>query len=270
MGIEFGYTKENFDAVRTLLYKLTGIKLVESKDKMVYSRLSRRIRQLGLHSFDEYLQVIKNEKDETEEFVNALTTNLTSFFRESHHFDFLKEFLQENSQPLTIWCAASSSGEEPYSIAMTCIDARGSINHNISVMASDIDSRMLEKAKRGEYPLTAINTVSDGYLKAFFDRGKGTNAGNVRVKPAVARTVKFFRQNLLDPKWQIKKKIDVVFCRNVMIYFDKPTQAQLLKKFSTYLAPNGIYIAGHSEGFSQLTNDYKSIGRTIYQVKEQR
>lgn len=261
---EFAFHLADFEAVRTRLKSLTGINLADSKDSMVYSRLSRRIRSLGMRSFAQYLKHLESDERESEQFVNALTTNLTSFFRESHHFDALKEFIAANPKPLKIWCAAASSGEEPYSIAIACAEARGSHRHNIDILASDIDSAVLSKAKTAVYPLDAVRKLSEERKKAFFLKGKGSNTGKVKVRKELVRKVQFFQQNLLDEKWAVNTGIDVIFCRNVMIYFDRPTQHKIVERFIHIMNHNGLYIAGHSENFAKLPAQFRALGKTVY------
>jgi chemotaxis protein methyltransferase CheR len=266
MDKPFAFTLKEFNAVRQKIRALTGINLADSKDNMVYSRLARRLRALGLDSFQDYLKYLDSHKAETEHFINALTTNLTSFFRESHHFDQLKAFLHGHTGPLRIWCTASSSGEEPYSIAMTCAEARGSLTNNVKIFASDIDSRMLERAKAGIYPIDQVEKLSPLRRKQFFHRGVGANAGKARVVPELRKTIHFFQQNLLDNSYAIEPGLDIVFCRNVMIYFDKPTQEVILKRILRLMKSDGWYIAGHSENFSHLSHFMRPMGKTIYQV----
>ncbi len=264
---EFAFHHADFENVRQRLKSLAGISLADSKDSMVYSRLARRIRALKLNSFAQYLQRLDHDSAEIEYFVNALTTNLTSFFRESHHFDVLKQFLQERREPLRIWCAAASSGEEPYSIAMACAEARGSFKHNIDIIASDIDSNVLQKARSAVYPITAVQKVAKKRKESFFLRGKGKRSGMVKLIPEIQKSVTYFQQNLLDTKWQLDAPVDVVFCRNVMIYFDRPTQDRLIRQFIQHMNPNSMYIAGHSENFTSLPKELKLLGQTVYRCK---
>lgn len=264
----FAFSAKEFNAVRQKIRALTGINLADSKDNMVYSRLARRLRALNLTTFDAYLKYLDTHKDETEHFINALTTNLTSFFREAHHFDQLKQYLLTHPAPLKIWCTASSTGEEPYSIAMACAEARGSMTNNIQIIASDIDSRVLEKAQAGIYPIDQVEKLAPARRKHFFHRGTGSNAGKARVVPELRKNITFFQQNLLDDKYKVEPGLDIIFCRNVMIYFDKPTQEIILKRMLKLVKPKGWYIAGHSENFNHLTKYMTALGKTIYQVKE--
>lgn len=261
---EFPFGSKEFNSVRQRIRTLTGINLSESKDSLVYSRLARRIRALRLRSFDDYLNYLDTHNDETEHFINALTTNLTSFFREPHHFEVLKKFLIKNPQEINIWCAACSSGQEPYSIAMTCVEARGHFNPNINIYASDIDSNMLDKAKAGVYTLEQVQALSLERKKQFFYKGKGANDGLVKVAKELRQMIQFQQINLLDDGWQIPRNIDILFCRNVMIYFDKDTQLTIIEKMKRHMTAKSLYFAGHSENFSHVSNILKPLGGTVY------
>lgn len=266
---EFKYSQSDFQAVRTKLKKIAGINLADSKDSMVYSRLSRRIRKLKLSSFNDYLAYVDRHSQEHEEFVNALTTNLTSFFRENHHFEYLKSFLQGTNRPIKIWCAASSTGEEPYSIAMSAVEAFESFKNPVSIVASDIDSNVLNAGARGIYKLSALDGLPLSKKKRFFQRGKGKNANLARVVPELKRMIEFRKLNLMDNQYDIATDFDVVFCRNVMIYFDKETQVHILRKMLRHLNKDGLYIAGHSENFSHVSDLLSPQGKTVYKVKVQ-
>lgn len=261
---EFSYARPDFEAVRALLYKLTGIRLADSKDSMVYSRLVRRIRALKLTTFSDYLLYLQQHASEREQFINALTTNLTSFFREPHHFEILARYLKAHPECRRIWCAASSTGEEPYSIAMVVVETFGRFDVPIEIIATDIDSQVLQKAQAGVYSEERIQNLDERRCKQFFFRGTGTKSGLVKVVPELRKMVSFHLLNLLDPKWFIEDRVDIIFCRNVMIYFDKPTQLKILARMVSLLPPEGLYIAGHSENFSHATSLVKSIGQTVY------
>ena len=261
---EFTFSRRDFHNVRDILYGMTGIRLADSKDSMVYSRLARRLRQLKLASFVEYLAYLQSHKGEEQFFINALTTNLTSFFREKHHFPMLSAYLQSHPQAKRIWCAASSTGEEPYSIAMTVAETFGSFSPKIEIIASDIDSAVLEKASNGVYPLKATEQLSAQQCKQFFLRGKGAQQGNIKVVPELRRMVTFKQINLMHAKWPLEQGIDVIFCRNVMIYFDKPTQLEILARMVKLMVADGLYIAGHSETFANAAHLVEPIGKTAY------
>lgn len=266
LGKEFVFTTAHFNTVKTRLYQFAGIKLADSKDAMVYSRLVRRIRALKLAGFTAYFEYLQANEGEHQEFINALTTNQTAFFREPHHFEILRQYLQAHPHTKRIWCAASSTGEEPYSIAMVVAEHFGRFNTPIEIVASDIDSRVLYKAQTGIYPIERIEAVSAERKKAFFQRGRGAQQGNVRVVPELKQMLHFTRLNLVDEFWSIKTPIDVIFCRNVMIYFDKTTQESILKHMMLSLADDGLYVAGHSENFNMFPQIIKPVGQTTYKA----
>lgn len=261
---EFAFEKADFKKVQQMLFKKAGINLSDAKEAMVYSRLARRIRALNLKSFNDYLAVVGRSESELEQFINALTTNLTSFFREPHHFTALADYLAQHPNVTNIWCAASSTGEEPYSIAMVVAEAFGSFKTPVKIIASDIDSKVLAKAKAGIYPLASISKIPNERQKQFFHKGKGTNEGKVKVVDELRQMVQFKKLNLTDQNWDVTAPFDVIFCRNVMIYFDKPTQLNVLKKMVGMLKPTGLYMAGHSENFNMHTNLVRPVGKTIY------
>ena len=261
---EFDFTAADFERVRKLIYQQAGISLAASKQDMVYSRLARRLRATGLKSFAVYLERLeRGDKVEWEAFINSLTTNLTSFFREAHHFPILAEHLKKRSstEPFRIWCSASSTGEEPYSIAMTVLETLSSISH-VSIVASDIDTSVLATASAGEYAPDRVDRMEPERLRRFFDR-KGDR---YVAKPELKRQINFQRLNLLDPVWSLKGPFDVIFCRNVMIYFDKPTQYKILSRFAPLLKADGVLIAGHSESFLHAADLFSSVGKTVYQL----
>ncbi len=261
---EFAFEKADFKKVQQMLFKKAGINLSDAKEAMVYSRLARRIRALNLKSFNDYLAVVGRSESELEQFINALTTNLTSFFREPHHFTALADYLAQHPNVTNIWCAASSTGEEPYSIAMVVAEAFGSFKTPVKIIASDIDSKVLAKAKAGIYPLASISKIPNERQRQFFHKGKGANEGKVKVVDELRQMVQFKKLNLTDQNWDVKAPFDVIFCRNVMIYFDKPTQLNVLKKMVGMLKPTGLYMAGHSENFNMHTNLVRPVGKTIY------
>ncbi len=268
---EFEYRDSDFEAVKKIIYHKAGISLSDSKKQLVYSRLARRLRALGLANFKQYLQLLSQDEREQEEFVNALTTNLTAFFREPHHFTILQKFLQSHTHSgrrLRIWCSASSTGEEPYSIAITAAEAFGSLTPPVDIIASDIDSQVLASAQKGIYPLNRIEALSLDQKRNFFLRGKGKNQGYARVNSSIRDLIEFRRINLLDANWGLSGPLDVIFCRNVMIYFDKPTQLKILERMSHLMADDGLYIAGHSESFSHAVHLVKLIDKTTYQLAD--
>jgi chemotaxis protein methyltransferase CheR len=261
---EFAYSAADFQLVQQLLLQWAGIKLAPSKDAMVYSRLVRRVRALSLPSISAYLHYVQQTQAEQQQFINALTTNLTSFFRESHHFSVLATFLSEHPGPRRIWCAASSTGEEPYSIAMTVADVFGRFDTPVEIIASDIDSQVLAAAAQGVYRVERIQNLTDRQRQQFFLRGKGQNQGLVKVRTELQRMIEFRQINLLAADWGIKAPVDVIFCRNVMIYFDKNVQEKVLGQMVQLLPAHGLYIAGHSENFAHCRHLVQPIGKTVY------
>jgi chemotaxis protein methyltransferase CheR len=264
----FDFTARDFARVRALIYKQAGISLSESKLEMVYSRLARRLRARNMNTFEEYLDDLESGRnsEEWEAFTNALTTNLTSFFREAHHFPILAEHARKVKAPLSIWCSAASTGEEPYSIAMTMCEAFGTLTPPVSIVATDIDTNVLETASNGVYPVERIEKMAQDRVKRFFQRGKGGNAGMVRVRPELRQLITFKPLNLLAGSWPLSGPFDVIFCRNVMIYFDKPTQARILARFVPLMKPDGLLFAGHSENFMYASDALKLRGKTVYEL----
>jgi len=264
---EFVFSFADFERVRKLIYQHAGISLSPVKQDMVYSRLARRLRATGKSSFAEYLDALeKNGGDEWERFVNSLTTNLTSFFREPHHFPIFAEHLRKlgTKRPVRVWCSAASTGEEPYSIAITVAEALGSAASNVSIIASDLDTNVLATAQKGVYPIERVEKLSPERLRKFFLRGTGSQEGFVSVRPELRKMIEFQRINLLDSSYQVKGPLDVIFCRNVMIYFDKPTQYRILSRFAPMMQPDGLMFAGHSESFLHAADLFKSLGKTVY------
>ena len=264
---EFAWTDVDFGRVQKLIYQRAGISLHNGKHAMVYSRLSRRLRETGHRSFDEYLGWLESsDGPEWQEFINALTTNLTSFFREDHHFKIFHDYLALHKQKnrWKVWCCAASTGEEPYSILMTAIDALG-YSCNFSLIASDIDSKVLATAVRGVYRVENLKNISEGQFRSFFLRGKGANTGMVRVKSELQKLVDFKIVNLVRDSWPFQELFDVVFCRNVMIYFDGPTQRRVLERIHQVMAPGGLLFVGHAENFSESRDLFVLKGKTVYE-----
>ena len=263
---EFEYTVDDFERIRRIIYRDAGIKLSDSKRTMAYSRLVRRVRTLGMRRFADYLDLVEKESEgERSAFVNALTTNLTAFFREPHHFPILEAYLAPRAarRAPVIWCAGCSTGEEAYSIAMTL--AAASMSSGTHILATDVDTNVIETAERGVYPLERVEKLPAGYKERFFLEGVGRNAGHVKVRPEIKNLVSFRRVNLLESSWPMRAPLDAIFCRNVMIYFDKSTQYSILARFAELLEPGGLLFAGHSENFTQGGIAFRSCGRTVYE-----
>lgn len=264
------FNPEDFERIRLLIRSRVGIALSDKKRDLVYSRIARRLRSLGLRTFSDYLDYLAQEQNEMQDFINALTTNLTSFFREAHHFDYLADQMQQgvasgNARCFTIWSSACSTGEEAYSIAMTAIETFGSWTPPVKILATDVDTHVLAHAQQGVYGLERIEKMDGQRLKAFFLKGKGDREGAVKVRPEVQALVSFQPLNLLAESWPLRGPFDAIFCRNVMIYFDKPTQYRVLEKFHPLLSESGLLYAGHSESFQHAANLFKSKGKTVYQ-----
>lgn len=263
---EFAWTDDDFTRVKSLIYKRAGIHLHDGKHAMVYSRLSRRLRETGYHSFREYLGWLENSGgDEWQEFVNALTTNLTSFFRENHHFEYLFQHLKagEPGKKWNAWCAAASTGEEPYSIVMTALDALGP-KADFHLVSSDIDSKVLATAERGMYKHESVKGLDTQRLHKYFLNGKGANTGFIRAKQDLSRLMDFAIVNLIKDDWPFDKPFDLVFCRNVMIYFDAPTQQKVLESMHRVIKPGGLLFVGHAENLNDSRNLFLPKGKTIY------
>lgn len=270
---EFSFSTTDFERVRKLIYQHAGISLSPVKQDMVYSRLARRLRATGKQTFAEYLDALeKNGGDEWERFVNSLTTNLTSFFREPHHFPIFAEHLRKigSRRPIRVWCSAASTGEEPYSIAITVLETLGANASNVSIIASDLDTNVLATAQKGVYPIERVEKLSPERLRRFFLRGTGAQEGFVSVRPELKSLIQFQRINLLDQAYSVKGPLDVIFCRNVMIYFDKPTQYKILARFAPLMQPDGLMFAGHSESFLHAADLFKSQGKTVYTLANAR
>ena len=264
---EFSLTDEHFQYFRSLIYELAGISLSLHKKDLVYSRLARRLRARQIDSFSTYIRLLETgDLKEREEFTNALTTNMTSFFREAHHFPILAKHLATlpKSTPINIWTCASSTGEEPYSIAMTVVEHFKSFSTPVRILATDIDTKVLEKAKQGTYALEQLQNLTSDQMKQFFLKGNGKNAGLAKVRPELQRMISFRKLNLLDERWGLREKFAIVFCRNVMIYFDKNTQYEILRKMKPCLRTDGLLFAGHSENFHHAADLFKVHGKTVY------
>lgn len=268
--MEFSITPATFEQFRTLVYKESGISLSETKQSLLVARLSKRLRDLKLATFEEYYEAVTGDpsQDEFTRMLDLISTNKTDFFREPKHFDFLRETVLpqlKDSRRIRIWSSACSSGEEPYTIAMTLFDAvPDPAQWDMKILASDISTRVLAKAASGLYDEDRLADVPSNVTARHFLRGRGASAGRVKVKPHLAELIRFRRLNLMDDHFPIKTPLDVIFCRNVMIYFDRPTQEILVGKFFRYLKPGGYLFIGHSESLQWVTHSFKHIAPTIY------
>ena len=275
MSREFSFTQADYDKVAAHLYRIAGIHLGDSRMEMVYSRLSRELRRLRLTSVTAYLDFLdKTGQHEWTRFTNVLTTNLTSFFREQHHFGILAEkILPHAGRPVRIWSCGCASGEEPYSIAMICDEALGGTAGSVSILATDINTTMLQEAEAGVFDRERVEGLSPERLRRHFLDGSGAFAGKVKIKDKFKQSITFRMLNLMQPVWDIERsgegRFDAIFCRNVMIYFDKDTQYQILKRFVPLLKkPHGLLFAGHSEAFFNAKDLFTPMGATTYKAAD--
>lgn len=264
-------TQEEFDRFRSLIYRASGIHLGEGKRSLLVSRLAKRLRALGLTTFGEYYEQVTQAGggDECTLMLDCISTNKTDFFREPGHFDFLRQRVLpalSSSRCLRIWSSACSSGEEPYSIAMTVMDGVDMPGRwDCRILASDLSTRVLAQASAGVYDEQRVGELPPELVRRHFLRGRGRQAGTIKVKPHLADWIIFRRINLMDERFPIRTPLDVIFCRNVMIYFDRPTQQQLVARLHRYLKPGGYLFIGHSESLQWVEHPFRLVAPTIYQ-----
>ena len=262
---EFPFSAEHFRLISERIYRFSGIRLPEGKREMVYARLARRLRSLGISSFDDYVRFLELEPAEWEHCTNALTTNVTAFYREEHHFRILAEHARATArpgEPFRVWSAGCSTGEEPYTIAMCLAEALGGAP--FQVVASDLDTQVIATARDAVYPLASVAKLPEERQKRFFLKGTGRFEGKARVRPELAANVTFQRVNLMDAEWPIERGLDAIFCRNVMIYFDKPTQRRLVERYAGLLRREGLFFAGHAESLLDQGRYFRLRGQTVY------
>jgi chemotaxis protein methyltransferase CheR len=268
---EFVFSDVQFERLRAFVIEHTGIALTEAKKDMVYSRLSKRIRTQFQGSFADFCDAIDaGDEQETEFLINAITTNLTAFFREPHHFEFLQQRLLPQlikanaaSRRLRIWSAGCSTGEEPYSLAMTLSKLPELANWDVKILATDLDANVIAHAEEGVYSQERIQGLSKAMQQRWFMRGRSGNRGLVKVKPELKQWIQFKRLNLLHD-WPMRGPFDLIFCRNVVIYFDKQTQSRLFERYAEILRPDGHLFIGHSESLFKVCERFTSLGHTIY------
>lgn len=270
---EFEFSDKQFNWLVDLVMEMTGITLTEKKRDLVYGRLARRLRKLNLNTFDQYISILKkNPEGEMIEFVNSITTNLTSFYREKHHFEYLSgtvlKYLQQARRPekrIRIWSAGCSTGEEPYTLAMTLRETIPDIDSwDVKILATDIDTGVLAKAKAGVYKKDRINGVSEAQFKKWFLKPSDADVGEVKVSPKLQELITFKQLNLMGD-WPMRGTFDVLFCRNVVIYFNKDTQRVLFDRFANILNDDSHMFIGHSESLYKVTERFSLIGKTIHQ-----
>lgn len=263
-------TDSELQRVGKLIYKRAGIVVNAQKREMIFNRLSRRVRTLGLATFSEYIGLLEShsEHPEWQNFINALTTNLTSFFREAYHFPILAEHARQRANGYRVWCTAASTGEEPCSIAMTLNEQLGASVAGPRIWASDIDTEVLAKAEAGVYRLSDLDALTLAQKRHYFLRGAGDNSEWVKARRELLSAIHYQQLNLLDEKWSVPGPFDAIFCRNVMIYFDAPTQQRLLQRFARLLKPGGLLFVGHSEHFNHTHIPLRLRGQSVYELTE--
>lgn len=268
---QFAFSGDDFRFLKDLAHARTGICL-EGKNELVYSRLTRHLRRLGLTTFAAYCDLLRSgDEAELDAFTNSITTNLTYFFREDHHFEHLAgkvlpEIRQRNARErrLRIWSAGCSTGEEPYSIAMVLRESFAGIDEwDARILATDIDGNVLDRARRGIYDLESARGLDGTRLSRWTQRGKGGRDGQFRIKPQLREMISFARLNLMED-WPLKGPFDVIFCRNVLIYFEKPVQTRLVERYAEHLRPGGMLYIGHSESVPGINRFFEPLGQTRF------
>jgi chemotaxis protein methyltransferase CheR len=269
---EFVFGNEDFEALRKLVKELTGINLTDQKRELVYGRLARRLRALHLRTFAEYRDLLASDGGrEISELCNAITTNLTSFFRESHHFDYLREQVLQPmvanraaQRRVRIWSAGCSTGEEAYSLAMTVVESFPELRTwDVKILATDLDSDVLAKAQRGVYTADRVRSIGPQRLSRFFVEKRGREGPCYEVSPELTALITFKQLNLMHPL-PMKGPLDAIFCRNVVIYFDKDTQRELFARVAQLQRPGNLLFLGHSESLFKVSESYTPIGKTVY------
>lgn len=275
--IQHDLSDREFEAFRGLIATSTGIALGPHKRALLQARLGSRLRALGLTNFADYRRILVEQGPASEEFVrfvNVVTTTKTAFYREARHCAYLAEqwvpqtlgkAAADGQRIIRIWSAACSTGEEPYTIAMTLTDAlKGATGWDVRILASDINTDVLERAAAGIYDLEDVRPIPPAVLRRHFLRGSGASTGLVRLRPALRGLVTFRHINLVEEGWPIRTRFDVIFCRNVLIYFDRPTQQRVLGRLLGFLKDGGLLILGHSEGVHGTVRGLRHISGTIY------
>ncbi len=270
---EFAFTRRDFNFLRRIATERIGIVVNDDKFDMFYARLSRRVRKLGLKDFAQYCDLLEGEGGEQEvlELINAVTTNLTAFFRENHHFEYLRDTVlpqvlaaNRATHKIRIWSAGCSTGEEPYSLAITLKESLpAAAGWDARILATDVDTNVLAQAARGVYPVDRVKAIPKSRLRAWFLRGKGQQQGYARLTQEVRTLIEFAQLNLMTD-WLLDEPQDVIFCRNVIIYFGREAKIRLIERYADSLNPGGYLFIGHSESLFQLTNRFELVGNTIY------
>jgi chemotaxis protein methyltransferase CheR len=269
---EYAFSDTDFNRLRSLVSEHTGISLSDAKRDLVYGRLSKRLRAHGLTSFSAYAEFLsENLGDELQEFTNAITTNLTSFFREAHHFDYLRDHVfpelrarKPNNHRIRIWSAGCSTGEEPYSIAISVLESFPELkNWDVKILATDLDTNCVQHGSAGVYAQERVESMSQDRLRRWFRKGSGEFEGKVLVDEKLKELITFKQLNLMS-EWPMRGPFDVIFCRNVVIYFDKSTQRMLFDRYAELVADDAHLFIGHSESLFNVTEKFKLLNKTIY------
>lgn len=261
-------SERDYMQLAQIVYNCAGINLGDNKKELVHTRLSKILRKRDIGGFNEYITILGSDEngDELISLLDAISTNVTHFFRENEHFNFIKEQFSNYTKPseLQFWSAGCSSGEEPYSIAITLKEQSGNTATNMpKILSTDISTKVLGKAKSGVYPSKATNNLDKALLKKYFLKGKRNSKGFIKIKNDITDMVMFKRLNLIEP-FRFDYKVDVIFCRNVMIYFDNPTHRKIVENFHDCLKTGGYLIIGHSESLNGIEHSYRYIKPTIY------
>ncbi len=265
---EFDYSRKDFERIVKIIYKVSGISLSDRKEDMVYSRLARRLRKVGKVCFNEYLDFVMQDDLEQKAFVNALTTNLTHFFREEHHFKYLEEVLfpeifAKKQKRIRFWSAGCSTGEEPYTLAMVWEHLQTKPKDiDFKILATDLDTNVIETGKKGIYSIDKLKPVDEKYLK-WFSRHQDCSATQRQVDSQLKQYIHFKQLNLMQD-WPINGPFQLIICRNVLIYFDRPTQEKLIKRYYDLLEPDGCLILGHSESLGANKKLFDNLSKTIF------
>ncbi len=259
-----------FNKFRQLIYNTSGINLSDQKKALVVGRLSKRIHALGIDNLKDYYEYVTNDKSGQEiiKLIDSISTNVTQFFRENDHFDFLKEKLIEwkeaGQTKFRIWSSACSTGEEPYTIAITAMEALNNSFFDLKILATDISTRVLEQCKRGEYYAHKVDNIPNYLLQKYFEKKKINNEWIYIVSDRIKKLITFSRLNLIDTPYPMKGPFDIVFCRNVMIYFDDKVRNMLVDEIYRLLKPGGYLLVGHSESITSTQTGFRIVKPSIY------
>lgn len=270
--MNYTLTDKDYKYISERVYDYSKINLTEKKRSLIVARLTKRMKKIGIDSISDYVKLLKNNDPQNKEFltmIDSLSTNYSHFFRESHHFEFLTDLLSKYNNEINIWSAASSSGQEVYSILLTIKEferlKKKRIKYNL--YASDISRKVLMKASSGIYDYDETSKIDNALLKRYFLKGTGENINKIKVKNRYVKEVHFFRQNLNDKEFKVPK-MDIIFLRNMIIYLDKKSKTELIEKLYHHLKPNGYLILGHSESLTGLSTKFKYVNKSIYQKEK--